>query len=200
MRHEDPLPQRFDQSGRLFGGFWQGLERERRRHIRIEGETTAYLDYASMFLRLVYAQAGEAPPAGDLYAIPGLERHRAAVKVAVNALLFARRKRTDWPKMEDPEDEPPAGFTWSQFVDRFAKVHPAVMPYIGKGLGLALMFLESEIMVKVVTRLADEGVAALPIHDGLMVKASAAGAAKAAMGDVAREMTSAEIPVTVIYL
>ena len=30
--------QRFDQSGRLYGGFWQNLKTARRRHIRINGE------------------------------------------------------------------------------------------------------------------------------------------------------------------
>jgi hypothetical protein len=48
----DPLGQRFDLSGRLFGGFWQGLQRQRRSGIRIDGEPVATLDYSSMFARL----------------------------------------------------------------------------------------------------------------------------------------------------
>jgi hypothetical protein len=76
-----PLRQRFDLSGRLFGGFWQGLQRERRSGIRIDGEPVATLDYSSMFARLAYASKGVRPPAGDLYAIPGLEGRRDAVKL-----------------------------------------------------------------------------------------------------------------------
>ena len=75
--HEgDPLRQRFDLSGRLFGGFWQGLQQQRRSGIRIDGEPVATLDYSSMFARLAYASKGVQPPTGDLYAIPGLEVNR----------------------------------------------------------------------------------------------------------------------------
>jgi hypothetical protein len=37
----DPLGQRFDLSGRLFGGFWQGLQRQGRAGIRIDGDSVA---------------------------------------------------------------------------------------------------------------------------------------------------------------
>ena len=60
--HEgDPLSQRFDLSGRLFGGFWQGLKRARRAGIRIDGEPVATIDYSSMFARLAYASKGVRP-------------------------------------------------------------------------------------------------------------------------------------------
>ena len=53
-------PERFDQSGRLYGGFWQNLKSERRRHIRVRGEPVAVLDYGSMFTRLAYESRGNA--------------------------------------------------------------------------------------------------------------------------------------------
>ena len=56
----DPLGQRFDLSGRLFGGFWQGLQRQRRAGIRIDGEPVATLDYSSMFARLRFARIKDA--------------------------------------------------------------------------------------------------------------------------------------------
>ena len=113
--HEgDPLGQRFDLSGRLFGGFWQGLQRERRYGIRIDGEPVATLDYSSMFARLAYASKGVQPPAGDLYAIPGLEGHRDAVKLGVNALLFDQQTRRQWPKTEEAEQRLPSGWTLAQ--------------------------------------------------------------------------------------
>jgi hypothetical protein len=111
--HEgDPRGQRFDLSGRLFGGFWQGLQRQRRSGIRIDGEPVATLDYSSMFARLAYARKGVQPPAGDLYAIPGLEGHRDAVKLGVNALLFDQHARRQWPKTEEPEQRLPRGWAW----------------------------------------------------------------------------------------
>ena len=86
--------QRFDQSGRLYGGFWQNLKTARRRHIRINGEPVTALDYGSMFTRLAYAELGATPPAGDLYAIPGLEAYRSGVKRAMNCFPLRRWHQT----------------------------------------------------------------------------------------------------------
>jgi hypothetical protein len=62
-------PERFDQNGRLFGGFWMNLKSGRRANIRINGEPVATLDYSSMFTRLAYARLRATPPVGDLYAV-----------------------------------------------------------------------------------------------------------------------------------
>jgi hypothetical protein len=195
--HEgDPLGQRFDLSGRLFGGFWQGLQRERREGIRIDGEPVATLDYSSMFARLAYASKGVQPPAGDLYAIPGLEGHRDAVKLGVNALLFDQQTRRQWPKTEDPEQRLPSGWTLARFRRALIERHPLIADCIGKGLGFHLMHTESEIMVRVLTTLVSEGVTALPLHDGILVRKSHASMGKVAMEAVSRDTTSYVLPVT----
>ena len=63
----------FNQGGRLFGGFWMELKKERRREdLRIGGLAIAELDYGQMALRLLYGMRGATPPEGDLYAIPGI--------------------------------------------------------------------------------------------------------------------------------
>ncbi|MGZ3355957.1 MAG: hypothetical protein ACXVBO_14020 [Isosphaeraceae bacterium] len=95
---DDQKP-RFDQVGRLFGGFWMALKRERRKQIRINGEPVANLDYSSMFTRLAYVDLWLPAPAGDLYAIPGLEAHRDGVKLAMNCFLFDETpNRKTWPQ------------------------------------------------------------------------------------------------------
>jgi hypothetical protein len=195
--HEgDPLGQRFDLSGRLFGGFWQGLQRERRAGIRIDGEPVATLDYSSMFARLAYAEKGVQPPAGDLYAIPGLEGHRDAVKLGVNALLFDQHTRRQWPKTEEADQRLPSGWTLGRFRRALVERHPVIAECIGKGLGFRLMHTESEIMARVLTTLLSERVTALPLHDGMLVRRSHAAKAKVAMEEVSREMTSYVLPVT----
>jgi hypothetical protein len=84
-------PNGFDSHGRLYGGHiggWhQGLSKEKRHLICINGEPVADLDYSSMHPRLAYAEAGAEPPQGDLYAIPGLEAHRDGVKAAMSAMI-----------------------------------------------------------------------------------------------------------------
>ena len=192
----DPLRQRFDLSGRLFGGFWQGLRRERRAGIRIDGEPVATLDYSSMFARLAYASKDVQPPPGDLYAIPGLEGNRDAVKLGVNALLFDQHARRQWPKTDESAQRLPAGWTLGRFRRALVERHPVIANCIGKGIGFRLMHTESEIMARVLTTLLSEGVTALPLHDGLLVRRSHASKGKGAMEDVSSEMISYVLPVT----
>jgi hypothetical protein len=196
IREGDADGQRFDLSGRLFGGFWQGLQRGRRDAIRIDGEPVATLDYSSMFARLAYASKSVQPPTGDLYAIPGLEDHRDAVKLGVNALLFDQQTRRQWPKTEEADQRLPRGWTLGRFRRALVERHPFIAECIGKGLGFHLMHTESEIMARVLTTLLSEGVTALPLHDGLLVRRSHASRGKTVMEEVSGQMTSYRLPVT----
>jgi hypothetical protein len=166
------------------------------RGIRIDGEPVATLDYSSMFARLAYGSKGVQPPAGDLYAIPGLEGHRDAVKLGVNALLFNQQTRRQWPKTEEPEQRLPSGWSLGRFRNSLIERYPLIADCIGKGLGFHLMHTESEIMVRVLTALVSEGVTALPLHDGILVRKSHARTGKVAMEAVSRDMTSYVLPVT----
>jgi hypothetical protein len=214
----DQVAERFDQSGRLFGGFWQNLRSSRRRHIRINGEAVVTLDYGAMFTRLAYTEVGAAPPAmDDLYAIPSLEGYRSGVKMAMNAFLFDQSpRRSKWPAemgvgvgddviaLNEPGSAGteynarlPAGWGVGRTKKAILHVHPALRPAWGRGLGYRLMFVESQILVAVLLRLMDRGIPALGLHDGLMVATSAAEAAKFTMIDMARAMVGVDIPVSV---
>lgn len=200
---DDGAP-RFDRNGRLFGGFWQNLRKDRRRGIRIEGEAVANLDFASMFPRLAYASVGAVAPEGDLYAIPGLEGHRRAVKMAMNCLLMDDFRRSKWPKELTTADDGgdasvtlPAGWTVKRTKDAILQKHPALRPCLGVGLGLTLMYGESEILVRVLEEMKARGMVALGLHDGLLLPRSRADEGRRMMEVVSREFTPAGIPVDV---
>src|SRR5262245_38071374 len=56
--------------GRLFGGFWQRLSKERRlTEVLIEGEPPLALDFGQMAPRIAYSLDGARPPDGDLYRV-----------------------------------------------------------------------------------------------------------------------------------
>lgn len=183
----------FDHGGRLYGGFWQNLKRERRPFVRIEGEQVALLDFSSMFTRLAYARMGLTPPAGDLYAIPGLEAHRPAVKVLVNALLFDGHHRTTWPK--DAEEEMPIGWDVPGMKKAILRHHPHLRRMFGRRIGHNLMHTESEVMVETLKELQSRRIVALGLHDGLLIPASRADEARDVMEAVALDTTSAHLPV-----
>jgi hypothetical protein len=198
---DDGAP-RFDRNGRLFGGFWQNLRKDRRRGIRIEGEAVANLDFASMFPRLAYASVGAAAPEGDIYAISGLEGHRRAVKMALNCLLMDDFHRSAWPKdlvtAEGGGDATailPAGWTVKRTKDAILKKHPALRPCFGVGIGLTLMHMESQILVRVLKEMKARRLVALGLHDGLLLPRSRAEEGRMLMEVISREFTPAGIPV-----
>ena len=207
--------QRFDQGGRLFGGFWQTLKSERRRHIRINSEPVVVLDYGSMFTRLAYAEVGATPPNGDLYAIPGLEGYRSGVKMAMNCFLFDGGPRRSWPSAlgvgvgDDDEVAADPCSAAARFDARLPKgwgvgktrkailhVHPTLKTAWGRSLGYQLMFQESQILIAVLKHLASLNVSALGLHDGLMVAVSNKEVAKKVMMEVAEGITGTPIPVS----
>jgi hypothetical protein len=205
----DVQDDRFDQVGRLFGGFWMSMKKDRRKHIRINGEPVADLDYSSMFTRLAYAHLWLPAPEGDVYAIPGLEGHRDGVKLAMNCFLFhdtTTRKR--WPKDmnfthetdADPTDDGiaksklPPRWTVSKTKKAILSVHPHLDRAWGYGLGYRLMWQESEILIRVLLDLMGQGIPALGLHDGLLVPMSKADTGLQAMREASKAVVGVELP------
>lgn len=188
-------PQTFNLHGRLYGGFWESLPKRLRADLRINGEPIADLDFASMFPRLAYARVGAEPPDGDLYAIPGLEEHRAGVKAGFAAMLSSSNEMTRLPS--GVKEALPVGWTGRRLAAAIGEKHPALVPLFGKDIAMDLMFTESCILVAVLLRLARMGIAALPMHDGIMVAASNCELAKKAMIEVAAASAGVSIPVVV---
>jgi hypothetical protein len=160
----------FDRHGRLYGGFWEDLPKDQRYLLTIGGEPVADLDFASMFIQLAYCREGVAPPEGDLYAIPGLEAHRKAVKRTMVSLFFRAVEAKRLPS--GTKDELPGGWSMERFKVAASAFHPAVAHLFDTDVGFELMAMESEILVGILLELASKGVAALPMHDGIMVGAS----------------------------
>ncbi|MER9935128.1 hypothetical protein [Mesorhizobium sp. M0088] len=188
-------PHTFNLHGRLYGGFWESMPKSLRGDLRINGEPIADLDFASMFPRLAYSLVGAEPPEGDLYALPGLEGHRAGVKAGFAAMLSSSNEMTRLPS--DVKDALPVGWTGRRFAEAIGLKHPALVPLFGMDIAMDLMFTESSILVAVLLRLARMGIAALPMHDGIMVAARHCEAAKKAMLERAAARSRVSIPVVV---
>lgn len=203
----------FDQVGRLFGGFWMTLKRERRKQIRINGEPVAELDFSSMFTRLAYADLLLPAPEGDQYAIPGLEAHRDGVKLAMNCFLFDESlKRRSWPQDmsfgletggevatgdDASENKLPDGWSVARTKKAILSIHPALGRAWGRGLGYRLMWRESEILMAVLRELIDRGIPALGLHDGLLVPVSSTASVLQVMRTVSKQVVGVELPCSV---
>ncbi len=141
---------------------------DKRHRITISGEPIADLDFVSMFAMLAYVSATGRLPSGDPYAVPGLEHHRDAAKLGVLSLL----SRSNAMKRLSPELKAalPDGWTASDLVEAMSWHHPRISHLFGSDIGIELMNTESSILMAVLTELAERGVPALGMHDGINVR------------------------------
>ncbi|WP_141245911.1 hypothetical protein [Mesorhizobium sp. WSM3862] len=185
-------PATFDGHGRLFGGFWQSLPRARRTGLTIGAERLVELDYRAMYVHLAYAHIGATLPAGDPYAVAGLEEHRDAVKKAAASLFF--RDGTLRRLSGELRELLPAGWTAKMLSAAVEAKHPAIAHLLGTNIGPSLANTESNILVAVLLRLIGQGVVALPIHDCVLVAESAKAAAMAAMREESKRLVGVALP------
>ena len=158
----------FTQCGRLFGGFWINMKKQQRpERLRLDGKKIAELDYQSMIARLLYAHAAEEMPQGDPYGIPGFEGSRQGLKMLFSAMLHDIKPRTRYP--HGVASMFPKRTKVGEVIQRIIDAHPRVTQYFGTGIGLHLMFKESEIMVDLLLALKQLGIVALPVHDAVLV-------------------------------
>ena len=184
----------FKSGGRLFRGFWENLPKQARLHgITIEGEHVVELDYAQLNPMLAYAKANASPPQGDAYTLPGFEQCRDGVKKVFNALLFDKGPRKSFPKGVNVLFPPKTKI--GDVIRSIHEKHPKLTSVLSTGAGFHLMFLESEIMMRVLEQLRDQGIVGLPVFDAVIVKASAAKAATAVMKNEFEKATGLEIQV-----
>lgn len=188
--------ERFDRGGRLWGGFWQNIAKERRHHLHIDAQRLADIDFVSMHVRLAYLRAGLTPPDEDLYAgiLPeALEaRYRPAIKVCVSAMLSIEKSFSRRPRgLSEPF---PDGWSAKDFRGAILHRHAPIVHIFETGVGGFLMRTESDILVDALLAMDKEDIAALPMHDGLMVPRRQAQRAECIMGDAAERQTGFRLP------
>ncbi|WP_260693845.1 hypothetical protein [Rhizobium leguminosarum] len=192
IEHPDALHS-FDRHGRLYGGFWEDLPKDQRYLLTIAGEHVVDLDFVSMFIHLAYRRQGAEPPEGDLYAIPGLEGYRKIVKRLMVSLFFRNSKAQRLPS--GTKDALPEGWSMARLKAAASDIHSPIASLFDTNVGFELMALESEILVGILLELASKGIAALPMHDGIMIAESHKEIAIEAMRTVSRLKAGREVPV-----
>ncbi|GGE92593.1 hypothetical protein CR103_21300 [Massilia psychrophila] len=157
----------FQKGGRLFGGFWLNMSKMNRRGILIQGVPTVTLDFGQMNPRILYGLAGEKFNAEDAYTIPRLEEYRDGVKVVFNSMLH----RTS-PMKKKPRGSAelfPGHVRIKEITSGIIIFHKPIADLFYKGIGLDLLYKESQILVEVLTELLRLGITALPVHDAVIV-------------------------------
>jgi hypothetical protein len=187
-------------------------EAERLRLLRIDGEPVAEIDIKACNLTLAHGALGlPAPPEPDPYAIAGLEAARAAVKTWINCTIGKGLPIKAWPQDHRGRMTglgfPTPGVLEAPILERYAflrnglwriaadfghlDVHPAKLAIH------RLTATEAAIITDVMHQLRQHHVLALPMHDGIIVPASAAAIAHDLLLDAGRRIGKVDLRLTV---
>ena len=161
--------------GRFYGGWWQNIPREYRKHLVVNGKRMVELDYSNQHPSILYAQEGVARPA-DCYSggaellelSCGLNQKgfRKTVKAAFNAMLNSSKPLKQAPTGVNLKD---FGFKWAELSNAIMLSHEPIAHHFHTGVGLKLQRLDSDIAEKILIHFALQGIAALPLHDSFLM-------------------------------
>ena len=188
----------FESGGRLFGGFWQEMGKQRRlQTLFIDGDEIAELDFGQIAPRILYGHMGHLPPEGDLYDVPPFNEtksHRKGVKTVLSAMMFNGGNLTRMPRGTRPLFA--KRHTVHDITDAIKAKHAVITPLFGTGIGHWCQFRESEIMIDILLDLTRQNITALPIHDAILVPRSEAATARRTMEMVFRARSGVEAVIT----
>lgn len=166
---------RWDHGGRFYGGWWQGLAKQDRRRLLIDGEETVELDFKALHPRLCYHLEGHPlPPDVDPYVLPGEDGEplRDAVKTAFNQLVNV----TGDVRLRAParvRAALPRRLSYKRLLERIEEAHAPIRGWLCRGRGVELQRIDSEIASTILDRLRHRGICCLPVHDSFIVPRSA---------------------------
>jgi len=198
--------------GRLYRGFWQNIPKNFRPLITIDGEATVELDYKAFHPNLIYLEkTGKfyEPYGGDPYVMDGYEGNDEMRRLMKTVLLVLINAETEKKTMGGIKEEcekafskDPEGFGEAftlykelkprKLVDMVKGQHPQIAEYFGSDRGIHLQFKDSNLSVKILLRLAAEGILALPVHDSFIVQARHKDKLEQAMREEFQKMFGAE--------
>lgn len=179
--------------GRLYGHWVQSAPGDVRKGLKLGGKPVVELDYVSMQLALLYAIQGVPAPKGeDLYALPGMPPNRADMKTVLTVSVGTETRdeaiqaiRHELWKQNRKQDHA------ERLYDQFWTVHAAVCPHLQSDSTAAwadLQYQDSQVALRVLRKLLDQGITAIPIHDSFIVQARHETDLKAAMEQASEEL------------
>jgi hypothetical protein len=172
-------PIKFNLHGRLYagqvGGWHQGLPRAQRHLILINGEPVTTIDLTALHVMLACLHAQGPLPVGDAYLVPQLEAYRPAIKIIVSSMLSRTGELIKLPaKVREVCPDLPKHWTGRRIAQAMKEHLPQLGGVWGKDMGMKFMNIDSTILMTVLTRLMQEhGIPALPLHDAVLLPASA---------------------------
>lgn len=171
----------FRHGGRFYGPFWQSLPKERRQQLLINGSPVAEPDHRQLHPRLLYAEFGLRVD-GDAYTVSGYEKRRKLFKVAFQIMINASSHKAGmWALAEKlaervrDEDRVSVGpqkllRDAAGILNLLEERHASIKDAFYTGVGLRLQRTDSDMAMRLVSRLLKRGIVTAAVHDSFVVQ------------------------------
>ncbi|OAJ69284.1 hypothetical protein [Gluconobacter cerinus] len=188
--------------GRIYAhgvdNYQNGIGKTERSHITMNGEAVAELDLSASYLSIALALLGSPAPAGDPYALPGLEEtYRDAIKHWFVLFWQTGKAPQKWPKktpsvvresIKPQEIKGPAFARYPALKDVESILPETLQASIPKpmrnwAVGQYLTGVEASIMRQAMSGILESGGIVLPMHDGVIIPCSQVAIALRAIKD-----------------
>lgn len=196
--HRSFIDTNFSNGGRFYGPFWQGIPKEYRKYIVIDGKATVEIDYSAIHFRIMYALEGH--PLGadeDPYTLNGFmgEAGRKVIKQASNVLLnsssLESARRAIASNVITTAELPEQYSSLSSFISALISRHEPIKHKLLTGAGVYYQYLDSVIAENVILTMLSYGYVVLPVHDSFIVRQSRSGLLKDTMEVVFQHIVGA---------
>lgn len=168
----------FTQGGRYYGGFWMGLPSELRQRIIINNQKVVECDYSGIHIHLLYAMEGinYGAKGKDTYTLPDYGDDKKTRQLFKTLLLSALNASTETKAIRalqekinyNGSDYPSTIPKLKDVLSDFKEFHSPIAKYLGTGAGLELMYHDSQIAERVITKMMDYGIPILSVHDSFI--------------------------------
>lgn len=166
--------------GRFYGGWWQQIGNEDRRHIFINGNPTVEVDFKSMHVALISAELG-ADVIDDAYAVGAElfpkhtdEEVRAWCKSLVLTAINAKDRPSTYKAFRsDSKKGSPEKRLKNIQLEWLLNAFIAKSPHLEDlctDQGITLMHKDGMIAADIMNRLTDKGIPVLTVHDSFIVQ------------------------------
>ena len=197
-------------NGRFYGGFWQQVGSEYRKHIRINGLPTVELDYSSLHPNILLVEQGY-PPSNDVYTLSkepivqrfDLDKQRSIIKLAVLMLLNADNinkaywaLKNSYKKPKGKPIDPRSTLTIKEFNlyrEAFINKHPPLEDLLGKDQGIRLMYKDSQVMEHMINNFTQQNITILSVHDSILIEEQHTLLAHKAMKEATKKVIGIEL-------
>ena len=172
----------FTSGGRIYGGWWQGLNSDERKRISINGHLAVEIDFSAMQIGLLYASKRIdyfGTYGSDLYTLEGYEGeddYRSFCKHCLVCMVGSVSKdkairgilgklRGEPEKYSDLTDKEA-----KDIVSELETIHADIADCFYQGLGMSTQYQDSEIAMSILRYFTRKGVPVLSVHDSFIIE------------------------------